>query len=105
MPDDTNGKGPDAKTSKRTDNSAPSRRNILLAGTSLAAATAKHKMTMALCIVDGREVPDISNLDPRVFIMQNIHDEGGPILMHTRWTMSYLRGPLTRQEVRALKRL
>jgi arylsulfatase A-like enzyme len=40
MPDDTNGKGPDERTSKRTDNSALSRRNILLAGTSLAAATA-----------------------------------------------------------------
>jgi arylsulfatase A-like enzyme len=40
MPDDTNGKGPDEKTLKQTDNSALSRRNILLAGTSLAAATA-----------------------------------------------------------------
>ena len=40
MPDDTNGKGPDEKNSKRPDNSALSRRNILLAGTSLAAATA-----------------------------------------------------------------
>ena len=40
MPVDTNGKGPDEKASKQTDNSALSRRNILLAGTSLVAATA-----------------------------------------------------------------
>jgi hypothetical protein len=44
----------------------------------------------------------LSSLDPRVFVLHNVHDEGGPILMHSRWTMSYLRGPLTRQQVRVL---
>src|SRR5258707_584322 len=44
----------------------------------------------------------ISNLDPRVFILHNVHDEGGPILVHSRWSMSYLRGPLTRQQIRIL---
>jgi hypothetical protein len=34
--------------------------------------------------------------------MHNIHDQSGPILFHTRWTMSYLRGPLTRQQIRTL---
>jgi hypothetical protein len=44
----------------------------------------------------------ISALDPRVFIMHNVHDEGGPLLVHSRWSMSYLRGPLTRQQIRTL---
>jgi len=44
----------------------------------------------------------ISGLAPRVFMLHNVHDDGGPILMHSRWSMSYLRGPLTRQQVRAL---
>lgn len=44
----------------------------------------------------------ISRLDPRVFVMHNVHDEGGPLLFHTRWAMSYLRGPLTRQQVTTL---
>jgi arylsulfatase A-like enzyme len=47
MPDDTSGKGPDEKTSKQTDNSALSRRNILLAGTSIAAATAINAVNRA----------------------------------------------------------
>ncbi len=41
----------------------------------------------------------ISQLDPRVFVMHNVHNEGGPTLFHTRWAMSYLRGPLTRTQV------
>src|SRR3978361_2142371 len=40
MPDDTNDKGPSERTSEPSNNSILSRRNILLAGTSLAAATA-----------------------------------------------------------------
>src|SRR5690606_14681159 len=27
----------------------------------------------------------LSSIDPRVFVMHNIHDSGGPIAMHTRW--------------------
>ncbi len=44
----------------------------------------------------------LSNIDPRVFVMHNVHDRGGPVPMHTRWAMSYLRGPLTRQQIRTL---
>jgi arylsulfatase len=40
MPDDTKDKGPSATTSKPLNNGSLSRRKILLAGTSLAAATA-----------------------------------------------------------------
>lgn len=41
----------------------------------------------------------ISSVDPRVFVMNNVHNNTGPILMHTRWAMSYLRGPLTRDQI------
>jgi hypothetical protein len=44
----------------------------------------------------------ISDIQPRVFLMHNVHDTAGPVLVHTRWAMSYLRGPLTRQQVAAL---
>jgi len=43
----------------------------------------------------------ISNLGKRVFLLHNVH-EGAPLTFHTRWAMSYLRGPLTRQQVRSL---
>lgn len=41
----------------------------------------------------------IADIEPRVFLMHNVHDTGGPIMVHTRWAMSYLSGPLTRQQV------
>ncbi|MBI5930197.1 MAG: DUF87 domain-containing protein [Chloroflexi bacterium] len=44
----------------------------------------------------------ISSVDPRVFVMNNVHDPSGPVLLHTRWAMSYLRGPLTRDQIRRL---
>lgn len=44
----------------------------------------------------------ISDIPPRVFLMHNVHDRSGPIMLHTRWAMSYLRGPLTRQQIQAL---
>ncbi len=44
----------------------------------------------------------IGRLQPREFIMHNIHEPDTPILMRTRWAMSYLRGPLTRQQVSEL---
>jgi hypothetical protein len=44
----------------------------------------------------------VSDIEPRVFLMHNVHDQGGPMFVHTRWAMSYLRGPLTRQQVQVL---
>ena len=44
----------------------------------------------------------IADIEPRVFLMHNVHDSGGPLLVHTRWAMSYLRGPLTRQQISVL---
>ena len=43
----------------------------------------------------------ISGLDKRVFLLHNVHDEA-PQLFHTRWVMSYLRGPLTRVQIKTL---
>lgn len=45
----------------------------------------------------------ISSLGPRVFILHNVHAPR-PILYQTRWALSYLRGPLTRAQVRDLMR-
>lgn len=44
----------------------------------------------------------ISDIPPRVFLMHDVHDQSGPVMVHTRWAMSYLRGPLTRQQVQTL---
>jgi len=43
----------------------------------------------------------ISSLDSRVFLLHDINLKG-PIVFNTRWAMSYLRGPLTRQQVKQL---
>jgi hypothetical protein len=43
----------------------------------------------------------IASLGKRVFLLHNVHEEG-PLTFHTRWAMSYLRGPLTRAQVREL---
>jgi hypothetical protein len=41
----------------------------------------------------------VAEIQPRVFLMRNVHNKGGTILFHTRWAMSYLAGPLTRQQI------
>jgi hypothetical protein len=43
----------------------------------------------------------LSSLAGRVFLMNNVHD-AGPVVFHTRWAMSYLRGPMTREQIRSL---
>ncbi len=43
----------------------------------------------------------ISALRSRVFLLHNVHQDH-PVIFHTRWAMSYLRGPLTRTQVREL---
>ncbi len=43
----------------------------------------------------------LSGLDKRVFLLHNVHDTA-PTLLQTRWSMSYLRGPMGREEIRTL---
>jgi hypothetical protein len=43
----------------------------------------------------------ISALKSRVFLLHNVHEDR-PVIFHTRWAMSYLRGPLTRSQVQEL---
>ena len=40
----------------------------------------------------------LSALRARVFLMHNVH-ESGPVTFETRWTLSYLRGPMSRDEL------
>jgi len=44
----------------------------------------------------------ISSLDSRVFLLHNVHEDETAVFQ-TRWAMSYLRGPLTRDQVRSFK--
>ncbi len=46
----------------------------------------------------------ISTLGKRMFLLHNVHS-GQPQLLHTRWAMNYLAGPLTRAQIPALNRL
>jgi hypothetical protein len=43
----------------------------------------------------------LSALKKRIFLMHNVHDTE-PTVFETRWTMSYLRGPLSRDQIKAL---
>ncbi len=43
----------------------------------------------------------LSALDKRVFLLHDVH-ASGPTVFQTRWTMSYLRGPLSRDQIRTL---
>jgi len=44
---------------------------------------------------------NISALGTRVFLLHNVHADE-PVIFQTRWAMSYLRGPLTRIQVKQL---
>ena len=43
----------------------------------------------------------LAGLGNRVFLMNNVHDDA-PVVFETRWAMSYLRGPLTRNQIKQL---
>ena len=43
----------------------------------------------------------MGSLDKRVFLVNNVHEDA-PALFHTRWVLSYLRGPLMREEIQRL---
>ncbi len=51
---------------------------------------------------DRRDIETIlSGLGARVFLMNNTHEDV-PVVIHARWALSYLRGPLNRDQIRAL---
>lgn len=43
----------------------------------------------------------LSRLGNRVFLLHNVHQDN-PVVFQTRWAMSYLRGPLTRDQISKL---
>jgi hypothetical protein len=43
----------------------------------------------------------LSQLGNRIFLMNNVHEDT-PVVFETRWVMSYLRGPLTRSQIKTL---
>jgi hypothetical protein len=43
----------------------------------------------------------LAGLGNRVFLMHNTHEDA-PEVFETRWTLSYLRGPLTRNQIKSL---
>jgi hypothetical protein len=43
----------------------------------------------------------LAGLGNRVFLMNNVHEDA-PVAFQTRWALSYLRGPLTRDQIKAL---
>jgi hypothetical protein len=47
----------------------------------------------------------LTQLAPRWFVVKNAHaSEVGPVLLHPRFAMSFMRGPLTRNELREARR-
>jgi len=46
----------------------------------------------------------LAGLGNRKFLMHNVHDDA-PTLFESRWALSYLRGPLTREQIRKLMQL
>jgi len=45
----------------------------------------------------------LAGLGQRVFLLNNVH-ENGPVTFQTRWALSYLRGPMTREQIKKLNR-
>ena len=52
--------------------------------------------------IDKSEMENLlSNLEKRTFIMKNINEDGIKIFQ-TRWTLSYLKGPITKEQIKFL---
>jgi len=49
----------------------------------------------------GKISETLSGLGNRVFLMNNVHEDA-PVVFESRWAMSYLRGPLTREQIKLL---
>lgn len=46
----------------------------------------------------------LASLDKRVFLLHNVHDDE-PVTFQTRWVLSYLSGPMTREQIKKLAQL
>ncbi|HHO55931.1 MAG TPA: ATP-binding protein, partial [Trueperaceae bacterium] len=64
----------------------------VLAGLQSASPDAMDKKEMAAIL---------SALGKRVFLLHNVHEDA-PVIFQTRWAMSYLAGPLTREKIKRL---
>ncbi len=52
--------------------------------------------------IDRQQLDQIlSGLGKRTFLLNNVHEDR-PILFQTRWALSYLRGPLSREQIKTL---
>jgi hypothetical protein len=49
----------------------------------------------------GRMEQTLAGLGSRIFLMNNVHEDE-PVVFETRWCLSYLRGPLTRTQIKIL---
>jgi hypothetical protein len=49
----------------------------------------------------GRMEQTLAGLGARIFLMNNVHEDE-PVVFETRWCLSYLRGPLTRTQIKGL---
>ncbi|BFU92379.1 MAG: ATP-binding protein [Nitrospira sp.] len=47
----------------------------------------------------GRMEQTLAGLGNRIFLMNNVHEDE-PVVFETRWCLSYLRGPLTRTQIK-----
>ena len=43
----------------------------------------------------------LAGLSNRIFLLNNVHEDA-PVIFESRWAMSYLRGPLTRDQIKIL---
>ncbi len=70
-------------------------KNRVLEGLEGASTAAGHAF-------DRKKMDEIlSGLGNRVFVMNNVHEDK-PVVFQTRWALSYLRGPLTREQIQTL---
>ena len=58
--------------------------------------------TSANAAFDRRKIEEtLAGLTNRVFLLNNVHEDS-PIVFESRWAMSYLSGPLTRDQIKVL---
>ena len=45
----------------------------------------------------------LSDLESRMFLMNNVHDDE-PVLLRSRWALSYLAGPMSREQIKSISK-